>query len=239
MTARCIGEPVSWLRLEQLRLGELPEPERAGVAQHLSACEACAACAARIEADEAVPLPPLVVRSGATEVRPRPRRGLATLVGAVAMAAGVVLAVGHAWRGTAPADGDPTASRPKGDGTAFVLVRDDGERLAEARGVYRDGDRFKALVTCPPSMAGHFDLVVFDADGTGRRSFPLEPARSLACGNEVPLPGALRLTGTGGEVVCVVWREDGDVDREALTQSALAGDPHAMCKELHAAPPGE
>jgi anti-sigma factor RsiW len=42
--ATCIGEPVSWLRLEQLALGELPAPAADAVHAHLGACAVCAAC---------------------------------------------------------------------------------------------------------------------------------------------------------------------------------------------------
>jgi hypothetical protein len=240
--SRCISEPVSWLLLERFRLGELGQAEHARIAEHVAACAACAACAARIEADETLELSPLEV--GSTRVRnaldaprrPSPR-GLRLLasVGALAAAAIAILAVGRTWRapgGAAVERGE--AARPKGDGMAFVLVRDDGQQLVEAQGVFRGGDRFKALVTCPPSMTATFDLVVFDASGA---SFPIAPARGLTCGNEVPLPGAFRLTQTAGggtEIVCIVWGRDG-LDRGALAQSEVVAGPRSMCKELHPA----
>ncbi len=231
-TSRCIGEPVSWLRLERFRLGELAGPEREGVAAHLAACSACAACMARIEADEARELPALALGPEATRRRPAPparspRRRLFASVAALAAAAVVVLGVGRTWR--SPGSAERETVRPKGDAVAFVLVRDDGQRVADAQGVFRDGDRFKALVTCPPGSGATFDLVVFDASGA---SFPLSPARGFACGNEVPLPGAFRLTPAGDhETVCVVWGSDNDVDRGALARSGVAGR-RAMCKDL-------
>lgn len=247
MTPRCIGEPVSWLRLERLRLGELPAAERAEIAAHLAACATCAACAARIEADEATELPALEVRErrAADEPRAAPSRVrvLFARAGVLAAAAAVALAVGHAWRtpdrGEA-GDGETGHARSKGDGMAFTLVRDDGEPLVEAQGVFRSGDRFKALVTCPPGMTASFDLVVFDAGGdvapaAGGVSFPLAPARRLSCGNEVPLPGAFRLTGSEDETVCLVWSEDGEVDRAALSRTGEVTDRRAMCKELRPA----
>ncbi len=114
---------------------------------------------------------------------------------------------------------------------AFVLVRDDGQRMVDAQGVFRSGDRFKALITCPPSTTAIFDLVVFDASGA---SFPLAPARGLACGNEVPLPGAFRLTasGSGSEMVCIVWGNGDEVARSTLSRSRVASGPRSMCKEL-------
>jgi hypothetical protein len=253
VSARCIGEPVSWLRLERLRLGELADPERARVVEHLAACAACAACLARIEADEAVELPALALGSGARGERDEVRgeRGARTRAprlaswgvrmasaSALAAAGAAILVVGHAWRtpGRATLDGGDTG-RPKGDGMAFVLVRDDGQRIVEAQGVFRSGDRFKALVTCPPGLRATFDLAVFDAAG---RSFPLAPARDFPCGNEVPLPGAFRLTPpamgdrSGSETVCVVWGNGGELDRQALSRTGSVPGPRAMCKELRA-----
>ncbi len=231
-TSRCVGEPVSWLRLERFRLGELGATERVGVAAHLAACTACAACMARIEADETRELPALAL--GPAPTRPMlapparsPRRRLFASVAALAAAAVVVLGIGRTWH--SPGSSERETARPKGDGMAFVLVRDDGQRMVDAQGVFRDGDRFKALVTCPPGSDATFDLVVFDAAGA---SFPLSAARGFACGNEVPLPGAFRLTSAGDrETVCVVWGSDDEVDRGALTRSGVAGR-RAMCKDL-------
>jgi len=115
---------------------------------------------------------------------------------------------------------------------AFTLVRDDGERIVEARGVFPDGGRFKALVTCPPEMRATFDLVVFDAAGA---SFPLKPMAGLPCGNDVPMPGAFRLTGSSEETVCIVWSEQGEVDRILVSQGENALGAHAMCKHLASA----
>ena len=237
--SRCVGEPVSWLRLERYRLGELAPDERQLVTEHLAACATCAACMARIEADEAVDLPALgfgrdAARAAAVAATARPpwRRRLLTSAGALAAAAAVILGVGRTWR-PGVQTGQPEAARPKGDAMAFVLVGDNGQRVVDAQGgVFRDGDRFKALVTCPPGASAAFDLVVFDATGA---FFPLAPAVGFACGNEVPLPGAFRLTAAPGdrETVCVVWGDGERIDRAALSQSGFAG-PHSMCKELRA-----
>jgi hypothetical protein len=228
MTPRCISEPVSWLRLERFRLGELDGGERTRIAEHLAACPVCAACAARIESDEAVALPPLAARA-APGVRSPARRVFAA-VGMLAAAAALALGVGRAWRGPdAVATGRGEVARPKGDGMAFGLVRDDGQRVPGEGGVFRGSERFKALVTCPPSMSARFDLVVFDAAGA---SFPLEPARGLSCGNEVPLPGAFRVTGAAPVTVCLVWNTEGEVERGALSRAGAARDPRAMCVEL-------
>jgi len=233
VSARCTGEPVSWLRLERYHQGELEAAERARIAGHLAACPACAACLAHIEDDDSRALPPLSL--------PRPvRRSLFSLfpvraaaaIGALAAGGALVLGLrGNGHRGELERSmlGE---SRVKGDAVAFTLVREDGERIAGDAGVYRDGDRFKAVVTCPPGATAAFDVVIHDIVGA---SFPLEPARVLACGNEVPLPGAFRLTGRDDETVCLVWGEGGPLDRGALA-AHTAGDDRTLCKRLTAAP---
>ena len=117
----------------------------------------------------------------------------------------------------------------KGGEVAFTLVRDDDQRIAEAGGIYRDGDRFKAIVTCPPGASLSFDLVVFDAQGA---SFPLSPAATFACGNDAPLPGAFRLTGTEMETVCLVWSDDGQPDRSTMATGRAALGERELCKTL-------
>ncbi|MCB9559996.1 MAG: zf-HC2 domain-containing protein [Kofleriaceae bacterium] len=66
MSATCVSEPVSWLRLERYALGELPGPLAREVAAHLAGCPACRACLDRIERDEvALPALPFAVATTA------------------------------------------------------------------------------------------------------------------------------------------------------------------------------
>lgn len=221
--SRCVGVPVSWLRLERFHLGELAGSERDSVARHLDECEACAACLRSIEEDRRE-LPPLPGR------RPRVswlRRG-AAVGGALALAAALVLGIGR--RPSVPRS--DLGARTKGSEVALTLVRESEGALVEAGGAYRDGDRFKALVTCPSGMQASFDLVVFER---GEPSFPLEPRGTLPCGNDVALPGAFRLTGAEPMTVCLVWSDAGPVDRAAtrLGPDALGT---AVCVDLAPAP---
>jgi len=233
MSPRCIGEPISWLRLERFHLGELPGREREAVAGHLAVCPACAACLAHLQDDDAHALPPLSVPSRARRnvFSLFPVRAAAAL-GALAAGGALVLGLrGNAHRGEVE-HARVGESRVKGDAIAFSLVRDDGERVDGTAGVYRDGDRFKAVVTCPPGAHVAFDVVVYDVDGP---SFPLEPAPGLACGNDVPLPGAFRLTGDTHETVCLEWAEGAPVDRGALAVRT-GREGRSLCKELTPAP---
>ena len=247
MSRRCIGEPISWLRLERHHLGELADSERAQIEAHLAACSACASCLAEIEREDAVallPLPPpgeaRALRAEAAREKGRPRARVGRVVvgvaGVLAAAAAALLSIGGSWRNEHRAD-ESRAGRAKGDAIAFTLVRDDGERFERASGVYRDGDRFKAIVTCVPGTGLTFDLVVFDSEGT---SFPLSPASDLPCGNEVPLPGAFRLTGSGEETVCLVWEEGTLPDRATTSTENHAREGKSICKTLRAkAEPGD
>ncbi len=232
----CAGEPVSWLRLERYHAGELGEGERRSIAAHLGACPACAACIATIAADARalppLPLPATPVAPVTPARRPRPFARAAAVASGFALAALVALVLGRPPP-RPPAEGEQAPGRTKGGNVAAVLVRDDGAEIAEAGGAYRDGDRWKALVTCPPSMKAHWDLAVFEG---GEVSFPLAPSEGLACGNAVPLPGAFRLTGRERLSVCVVWAPDGPVDREALRRAAPEPPALARCTALEPAP---
>ncbi|MDB4993267.1 MAG: hypothetical protein JWM74_699 [Myxococcaceae bacterium] len=231
--SECISTPVSWLVLEQYALGELPAA-REEIGSHLAACPACAACLARIEADaklELRPLPvPLVTGAGATRSARRLR--FAAIGSGLALAAAAVLAIGR-WQPAVDPRTDGEGVRVKGDAIAFTLVRDDETIFAEAGGTFRGGDRFKALVTCPPGSRAHFDLVVYDSSGP---SFPLAPAPSLACGNEVPLAGAFRITGGESVKVCLVW-SDGALDRGELARTSYDdAAKRGACKQLTVSP---
>jgi hypothetical protein len=223
---RCAGTPISWLRLEQHYAGELAKSESDAITAHLATCGACAACLARIEADTSVALPPL-------PALPPPGklivlRRLAPMIAGLAVAAALLLILG---RRPDPKDPelDPLAARTKGGSVGFVLVRDGDGVVAEAGGIYRDGDRWKALVTCPAGMRAAWDVVVFER---GEAAFPLEPQLDLICGNLVPLRGAFRTTGHEPMTVCVVWNEGALVDRGALRGVAPESLPRSACQVL-------
>jgi anti-sigma factor RsiW len=226
MSARCKGEPVSWLRIERYHLGEVQEGERRLIAEHLGSCEACAACLALIEREDATPLPAIALPAPKRAARTHRSARMAVSLGALAAAAMLVIALRDARQESVQRlSGE---SRLKGDAVAFSLVRDDGERFAGATGVYGDKDRFKAVVTCPPGASLAFDLVVYDDGGA---AFPIPPAPELACGNDVPVPGAFRLTGSAEERVCVAWSEGAPVNRAKLASgNSVAGQ--SLCKRF-------
>jgi len=180
---RCIGEPVSWLRLEELAVGVA----RAGVAEHVGACPACKQCFAEITAD-LVALPPLVVPE-----RPRRRQWWYVPAYALVGAAIVTFVMGR------PLFIDGSAI--KGGDLSISIVRDRAGTLREDVLTYAPGDRFKVVVTCPPRFAAWVDVGVVE-DGAHTADFPLVPA-TIACGNRVVLPGAFTLTGARPNRVCV------------------------------------
>jgi hypothetical protein len=223
--------PVSWLELERLALGELEEARAARVREHVASCEACGACWARIQDDEARELPPLPAK--VIPLRPRagraepnaPSRAFGGVVGAVALAASVLL-----FFALRPAAEDDGGVRVKGTDVGLEIVREGGGGFALEAGTFSPEDRFKAVVSCPPHLRATFDLVVYDESGA---SFPLKPAQ-LACGNGVPMPGAFRLTSARNARVCVAWSAQGDVSRDALRADAQT--PNRVCKNLVRAP---
>ena len=232
----CIGTPISWLRLEQHFDRSLPDTEHAQIEQHLASCAACAECFAQIEGSAAAALPPLVLPARSAGVLTL--RRVAPVVAALAVAAALLFVLRRRGdRGLGAPELDPLSARTKGGSVGFALVREDEGLVTEAGGVYRDGDRWKALVTCPADMHAAFDVVVYEG---GQAEFPLAPQPELTCGNQVALPGAFRTTGRERMTICLVWSEDGAAVR-AVDRTSLRGrEPQALdrasCKTLVPAP---
>lgn len=220
--ATCIGEPVSWLRLERLALAELDAATATTVRAHLDACAACAGAFARI-ADDARPLPRLPA-SDAT-ARPWWRRWRVAL-GGVALAAGAAAAL-VVLRPATVASPPPGGVRVKGAGVVVVrLVRERDGVIAFDPDDVREADRWKVELTCAPGGAAWVDVAVVQ----GREvAFPLAP-QEVACGNAVAVPGAFRIT-DGAAEVCVALGPRAP-DREALRDGARGG---VVCRRLAAA----
>jgi len=184
----CIGEPISWLRLETYALDRAD----AAVRDHLAACAACAACMTEIERD-VVALPPLVVPE-----RKRRTWWPLLLVPAAALAF-VVLRP------------KPRGFTVKGIGEVTIgVVRERAGTITYDAHQYRPGDRWKVFVTCPPDAGAYIDVSV----GSDR---PLAPAH-LACGNRVMVPGAFTLDGGTNRVcVHVAAAPDAAGDQACVT----------------------
>jgi hypothetical protein len=209
MTA-CIGEPISWPRLELFASGAR-DPE---IAAHVAACPACAHCLDGLRTD-VVALPPLVMP------QPRARRRMRWIAPAMAFAAAALIVLVIVRRGDEPGRDDVV--RVKGIGEVTLgLVRERGGVIRDDVTTFTAGDRWKILVTCPPSATGAvwIDAAVFDAGVVDR---PLAPTQ-VACGNRVAVPGAFTITGTRMNLVCVRV--------SPLPTAATPGDAGVACKRL-------
>ncbi len=214
----CIGEPISWPRLEQFARA----PVDPAIAAHLAACPVCQHCLDQLRAD-VVELPPLVVlpplvapphgRDAAARPldavalaapptsRPRIRRWLAPVVVAAAAAVVSILVL----RRPAPTpgrDGDgflaPIGVKGIGD-VRLELVRERGGAITRDARRYAPGDRWKVVVTCPP-RATEVAIDISVADGV-TTDHPLA-ATQIACGNQIIVPGAFTITGARPNRVC-------------------------------------
>ena len=230
MTTNC-STPISWLALERHHLGELAKEEKQRIDDHLAECDACASMLKSIATkDDERPLRPLRTKKKVVSLREwivaRPQ--VVALAG-LAVAAAIIFLIGRTPKN--PENMDPRSDRIKGSADiGFTLVREDNVVLPEAGGPYRDGERFKALVTCPPGLRGTFDLVIYEPNAPP--SFPLTAMTDLACGNSVPLAGAFKLTGHDPMTVCLVWQANGPLDRTALAQATPSTLGNAQCKSL-------
>lgn len=216
MTApACIGEAISWPRLEAFAAGGGAPATRSQIDAHLAACPACRHCLAELRAD-VVALPPLAVPAA------RPRRAwwqtwLVPALG-VAAAAAIALVVLRGLRGAgAPPREDVVAIKGVGD-VVVGVVRERGGAISDDARTFAPGDRWKVVVTCPPAASAAFTVEVSEA-GPGAAATidrPLPPA-TLPCGNRVVLPGAFALTGMRAHRVCVRVTSADDTGRACVT----------------------
>jgi hypothetical protein len=206
----CIGEPISWLRLETFATGKT-DP---AIATHLAACPACTHCLDEIRTD-LVALPPLAIPEVTRRRSPWP--WLVPALG-LAVAAAIALLVLAPWRGEQPQLPRDNAVAVKGVGDVIVdIVRERGGVVRADVRTFAPGDRWKVVVTCPPAASAAFDVSVTEAgSSTGDR--PLAPAQ-LACGNRVVIPGAFAITGDRANRVCVAITAAEGTGRACLTLS--------------------
>ena len=189
----CIGTPVSWLRLETYAR----DPRDAAIREHLAACEVCRGCFDEIERD-VVALPVLVV--------PERRRKLWWPWLLVPAAAAILLVL---LRPRPHHDDATFAVKGVGEVTVGVVRERAGAITYDAR-EYLPGDRWKVIVTCPPSAGAWIDVTVGGDQPV--------PRAHLACGNRVVVPGAFTLNG-GANRICVhvSASEGGDGDQGCVT----------------------
>lgn len=205
----CIGEPVSWLRLELFASGRIADP---AIASHLMACPACHGCLDEIRGD-LVALPVLALPAAA----PKRTSWWLWLVPSLGLAAAAIALVIFApWRGAAPTDHRDNVVAVKGLGEVIVdVVRERDGVIRDDVRTFQPTDRWKVVVTCPPAGSATFAVEVREA-GNDVFDRPLVPAQ-LQCGNRVILPGAFTLTGTHANVVCVAVTNRGGIGRACVT----------------------
>lgn len=240
MKPDCIGQPVSWLKIERFVLAELPDEQMSEIRQHLDACPACHLCEAEARAPRR--LPPLPIPSEVAMASPaaprrvseaantppiRParfRRVVGGFSGLLAAAAALLLVF---WP---PAEerGDygPNTLRVRGGEVSLTLVRERDGMVETNAEVFSTGDRWKVLITCPPGHPGPWAVWLIQ---DGRPSLALSDDGELRCGNRVPMNGAFHVTGTTEATLCAVWGIDAlgpdesnpSVDTETLRSSAV------------------
>ncbi len=210
----CIGQPLSWLVLERLALDELEGAAAATAGEHLVACAACSAAMGTIRVETRVlpalpELPaldavaPVVLSGGRAKVSPQskdaPRRWTRWAGVGVALAAAALLLLLLRSGPTEPGGELSQRVRVKGAGiVVMTLVRErDGAVTFDPPDV-RETDRWKVQLTCAPGGGASAEIVVLQS---GQAAATALAARPFACGNDVVLPGAFRITG-GAAIVC-------------------------------------
>ncbi len=205
----CIGEPISWLRLETYAA----RGNDTAIATHLATCPVCARCLDEITRD-VVALPPLAVPAA----RPRTRWWMWAVPALAAAAIAIVVVRPR----PAPRRDNITAVKGVGE-VVLGVVRERAGVIRTDVTTFAPGDRWKVIVTCPPDKSAWIDVAVVE-DGARTADYPIAPAH-VACGNEIPIPGAFVLTGAKPNRVCVRVGSDATASRVFPTM----GDDNVAC----------
>jgi hypothetical protein len=225
---RCIGEPISWLRLERYGLGEVAAAEQARIAEHLASCAACRACLEHMEQNAPVlrlPLPAAKPRARRTQPA-WSRVGAWAAVGAAALAALVLLA--RKPELSAPGS---ISGGSKGGELTLELIRSNatGKQLEANR--FAAGERWKAQLACPARQSGYAQLVIYQGAAHYQ---PLDALHVAQCGNHITLPGAFTLSGELAVRICVVLSSE-PLEPTRLERESALPEPH-VCREVLPAP---
>jgi hypothetical protein len=224
----CIAEPISWLRLERYQLNELPAAQHAQITQHLASCPSCQSCFERVKlGSEALALPLPAAKSAA----PRARRGWVWPMWAgmgIAMAAALLMLWTGIEQNEATKGPRSRTLRTKGGEFALEIVRRDAQGRLQDASHFSPSDRFKVLLTCPPSWQGQAQLVVFQA---GHTYFPLPTRAVTDCGNRRSLAGAFQLDGTSPASVCLAMGAT-PTELSTLARGMAALPKLSVCSEL-------
>lgn len=230
-------EPVSWLRLERYYLGELPKEEAEAVERAIAADPETRECFESIERPVRLnPRPELPLRAelpapeSPLATRRRLRDTLESPWPTLVLAAAAALFLYVSIRPATQPDGAPPARfHVKGGDVAIELVRERHGVVTQNPVSFADGDRFKVMLTCPPSMTDMFEVFVIQGQDVSR---PLAPLGAVACGNGVPLPGAFSLTGPLPSSVCVAWGKAAATEGRLGSKQVASLNGSAVCKTL-------
>jgi hypothetical protein len=227
----CIGEPISWLRLEAFALGA-PDP---AIPLHAAACPACRRCLDQIRG-EVIALPALELPAELATARSWPARRwrLARRWWRAKRSSYAIRNARPVWRRRWPALALAAALAALALALILVIVPDDstgnlGRLAAPSRGVDRDVVSVKGVgevrIELVRDRAGEirhdalrfargdrWKVVVTCAPSAtvwievsvndgATIDRPIPPAQ-LICGNRVVVPGAFAITGIGAHRVC-------------------------------------
>jgi len=198
----CIDQPVSWLRLEMYALGALDAEQRSAIEAHINVCAACAHCLSRIEQPQVLPTLKLPERAPSLRIRLWQRcvAHWPQLSLGFALASVMLLSI---WPKTTKQLPEISSRvRVRGGEIAITLLREHQGMVTEDPKVFKQGDRFKVLVTCPPQWNVPWRIIVLQ----GKEAFqPLPTPTDFRCGNKQSVPGAFTVDGDQSVDVCLMW----------------------------------
>ncbi len=230
----CIDTPISWFKLDRRFTGELGPAEGARIENHLQQCHACRTSWDDIQTTTRE-LRPLDAPSSPSEsLAEQLKRWLwpAALVPALAAIVIVVL-IGRQQPGDVGTL-QGAGGLVKGGKPTLSLLREHRGDVATDPGVYVSGDRFRILVSCDSPETSEWDVVVYQ---DGQAFFPFDSGQTMDCGNETPIPGAFRVTGSSPVTICLVLGQPLPQRNALEAPSPENLSENAVCQQVSAAGP--
>ncbi|MCP4605059.1 MAG: hypothetical protein GY847_31805 [Proteobacteria bacterium] len=227
----CVSQPISWLALEQYRLGDLSKVAQQEIQGHLDQCTTCKANLEHLDTDTRLLKPPSVL------TLKKPRQYLLhsrpAIAASVAFAAAALLLIVFKWGLEEPKQYTirPNRIAFKGGEFAMMIARERNGRVKENPTHFAPGDNFSLFVTHPLPEATNWDVVIWQGDDV---FFPVSDRPPLPGGNLVPIPQAFRLTGFTPVTICLMIG-DQIPNRSKLRQNLQKELPEAtVCSQLKA-----
>lgn len=221
---------ISWVQMELYHLGELPEKEATHVERYLKTASTPDFMDVYIRNDTR-PMPPLRFnKKKSKELSGLFRFGKPAFALTAAVCALFLLLVLYTQYQPDKRYESGSEIRVKGGKMALSVIGSRDNFLKEHPSGYKDGDLLKLSLTSSVQDVVMTEVIVQQGSEI---YFPYGDLVEIRAGNRIPLPGAIRLTGTGTVNICVLIADPMPSRRMIRTQGLSKDLGQLACVRLN------